>query len=119
MTLAALLVANGLVLLAPFLYAAGRLRLLLLAVPLYLAANGTLLAGAFPHHPLLTCAVASLLGILPVLVLILCLLDFRFGLFATDLFWGLAFVIFGLLPLAVVSSVLHVLSPGGLLPGGW
>jgi len=109
----ALLVAHGLLLAAPFVYAARRLGWLLACVPPYVAANALVLGEASAAFPIAAWVVGVSFGVAPLVVLAVCLLDFRFGLFATDLFWGLVFAIFGLLPLAPSAGVLLLLAGRG------
>jgi hypothetical protein len=107
---AALAIANGIRVGAPVLYGRGRLGLLLALVIPYVAASSALLGAAADAFPLATVAVAVVLAAVPLLVLGVCLLDFRFGLFATDIFWALMVPIFGLAPLGPASSVLYLLA---------
>lgn len=107
---AALATANGIVVAAPLLYGRGRLGLLLALVVPYLAASGALLAAAAVVFPLAATLIAVGLAGLPVVVLTVCLLDFRFGLFATDIFWALMIPIVGLVPLGPASSLLFLLA---------
>jgi len=107
---AALAIANGIFVAAPVLYGRGRLRLLLALVVPYVAASGVLLEAAADVFPLAATVIAVGLAAVPLLILVVCLLDFRFGLFATDIFWALAATIFGLVPLGPASSVLYLLA---------
>jgi hypothetical protein len=107
---AALAIANGIFVAAPVLYGRGRLKLLLALVIPYVAASSALLGAAVDVFPLAAVAVAIGLAAVPLLVLVVCLLDFRFGLFATDIFWALMVPIFGLALLGPACSLLFLLA---------
>lgn len=109
-TVTALALANGIAVASPVLYGQGRLRLLLALIVPYVVASVALLASAADVFPVAASVVGAVLAGLPLGVLLVCLLDFRFGLFATDIFWGLMIPIFGLMPLGPASSLLFLLA---------
>jgi hypothetical protein len=115
MTIAALVVANLFLLLGPGLYGSKRLGLLLIATGLFLGANGWLLIEASASFPVLACVVGGLFGVAPTVLLLVFLIDVKFGVFASDVFYCVILVIIGLMPLTPATDVVWLLarSAGG------
>ena len=113
MIVAALAVAGVLLLLAPLIYRANRLRLLLVLVIPYVAACIFVLADVSGSHPILAGGISVLLGSIPVALLVIATVDMRLGLFATDTLWIIPMAIFPLLALAPATLLIYLFHVSG------